>query len=87
MSTVTELTAELERNRLVIRELMLAVEYLRVCCEHTEGRTVKDREALSKGMCLGIDINSKHKNQIPDYQMKTFWADLKALPPTLGIKL
>jgi hypothetical protein len=62
---------------------MLAVEYLRVCCEHTDGRTVKDREALTKGMSLGIRVNWKYKNQIPDYQRETFWDDLTALPSTL----
>ena len=60
----------------VIRELMLAVEFLRAACEHSEGRLKLDRARLKRATSVGIRTNARFKHLCPDYQRPTFWQDV-----------
>lgn len=76
----TTMNPQTNKDSNPIRELMLAVEYLRSACEHSEGKTQDDRERLAKAMSVGIRINAKYAHLLPDYQQETFWREVKALP-------
>jgi hypothetical protein len=70
----------------VIRELVVAVEYLRGACEHSEGATVLDTEALTLAMSVGIRVSHKYGDLVPDYQRESFWAEVRGLPDRLGVE-
>jgi hypothetical protein len=59
-----------------MRELVLCVEYLRMLCEHTEGRRRQDEARLRKGMGYAIDILEKHRKNIPDFKQPSYWVDI-----------
>jgi hypothetical protein len=61
----------------MLRDTVLALEYTRHVCEHTDGRTNKDNKRLTKGMCVAIDALTKASKSIPDYQKETYWTDVK----------
>jgi hypothetical protein len=62
-----------------VRELLMVVEHLRFRCEHAEGRRKVDRLRLLAGMCLGIRAGVRWMHLVPDYQSKTFHADMDQL--------
>ena len=68
-----------------IRELMLAVEYMRVVCEQANGRNRTEETRLSRATSVGIRTNSKFKHLCPDYQSKGFWDNVAELPTALQI--
>jgi len=68
----------------VVRELMLAVEFIRSACEHTEGASVIDADRLLLGVSVGIRVNAKYKHLLADYQKDTFWNEVMKLPARLG---
>jgi hypothetical protein len=59
-----------------IRQLMVAVEYMRYACEHSEGKTTTDCARLIKAMSVGIRINAKLAHMVPDYHRDSFWDDV-----------
>ena len=68
-----------------VRELMLAVEYMRRACEHAAGRTKIDRERLGRAMSVGIRINARFAELLGDYQRESFWQDVAQLPASVGL--
>lgn len=64
----------------VIRDLLVALEFLRCACEHSDGRTKNDEKQLATAMCVGIRVGAAHAHLIADYQKPSFWRDVYALP-------
>jgi hypothetical protein len=64
----------------VIRELMLTIEALRYACEHSCGWKAHDIERLGRAASLATRVNAKHATQLTDYQLESFWSDVKGLP-------
>lgn len=60
---------------------MAVIEYLRVVCEHTEGRTRYDDERLDHAMSVAIDTNDQFKHLIWDYQRPSFWETVNSFAP------
>jgi hypothetical protein len=69
----------------LVRELMATIEYMRVACEHAEGATPDDQERLAMAMRVGIRMNAKHAGQVADYQMPSFWDDVRGIPASLSL--
>jgi hypothetical protein len=63
----------------VVRELMLAVEFMRFACEHARGRSLEDQQRLDSAIRVGINVNRKHASLIEDYQNDTYWLDVNKL--------
>jgi hypothetical protein len=68
-----------------LRELMLALEYLRYACEHAEGRRKLDDKMLSRAMSVGIRINAKYAHLMDDHQKGTYWEEVWSLPARVGL--
>lgn len=69
----------------VVRDLMLALEYLRYACEHAEGKKAADRKMLSRAMSVGTRVVAKHKDLLKDYQMESYWAGVWESPANVGL--
>lgn len=70
------LPAPAEDLKKVIRELAVALEFARSVCEHSEGRTLVDRDRLRTGMCASIDTLRRHKDHIAGYQDVQWWQEV-----------
>lgn len=78
---------KLEPEKAAIRDLLLAIEYMRSICENAEGRSHVDRLGLAIAMRVGIRMGARYGAQITDYQMDSFWDDVRALPKSLDLRL
>lgn len=70
---------------LMIRNLMATIEFMRMACEHAEGKTKGDRRRLSDAASVGMRTNDKYSDEILDYQQDTFWEDVKKIPNYVGL--
>lgn len=69
----------------VVRDLMLALEYLRYACEHSEGKRKIDRDRLTRAMSVGSRITSRHAHLISDYQRGSYWEEMWEMPASVGL--
>ncbi len=76
---------EMKAREFVVRELMVALEYLRFACEHAEGKNAKERRMLSRAMSVGIRVGAKHKDLLGDYQRETYWEEVWGIPAKVGL--
>jgi hypothetical protein len=81
----TPISSEVGRGGSAVRDLILAVEFMRCACEQAEGKKKRDRERLSRAMSVGIRINARHKHLLDDYQKETFWEDVEMMPRAVGL--
>jgi hypothetical protein len=69
-----------------IRELVVAVEFLRAVCEHAEGLMPVDRDKLRIGMRVGTRIAGKYgRGFLDNYQRESFWSEVRGLPARFAI--
>jgi hypothetical protein len=69
----------------IVRDLMATIEFMRVVCEHTKGATEKDQKRLTLATRVGISMNVKHSGALSDYQMPSFWNDVRQIPESLSL--
>ncbi|HRQ87319.1 MAG TPA: hypothetical protein PLA50_00870 [Bacteroidia bacterium] len=69
-----------------LRELVATVEFLRICCEHSEGRTDADQARLSKGMRLAMRVARKYGERLDDYERVSFWNEVRDLAGKFGVE-
>lgn len=67
-----------KKEKVMVRELIMTVEYLHSVCELTDGKLKADRYALFVGMRVGIAVLQNYKHLIPDYQRQSYWDDVWA---------
>lgn len=68
-----------------VRNLVLAVEYMRFACEHAESVSDAEMDRLGIAMSVGIVAGEAARNLVTDYQRPTFWEAVRELPQRLGI--
>ena len=68
-----------------VRELMVAIEFMRSTCEHTEGRDDINDQMLSRAMSVGIRMNARYSHLLEDYHKDSFWADVSGVARVLDI--
>lgn len=73
-------------NKSEIREMMLALEYMRVVCEHAMGKNARDRDMLADGMSVGIRTLHKFKDHCSDFHLRSYWDDVNRVAEALGIE-
>lgn len=64
---------------------MLALEYLRYACEHSEGKRKIDRERLTRAMRVGSLMTSRYSHLTHDHQRGTYWEGMWEIPASLGL--
>lgn len=74
-----------EMTQETLRELMLALEYLRRACEHAEGKDKHEFLHLQAAMSVGCRVLAKHGHLLEDFQGEPYWQEVRSLPWTLGI--
>lgn len=68
-----------------LRELMLALEFLRWACEHAEGKDRHEALLLQAAMSVGCRVLAKHGHLLEDFQREPYWQQVRSLPWTFGI--